>query len=218
MKEITIKENSVQKLAIEIESKTPKKIPKYMRGDIIAFFIVPLIFMILVFITSVVLLSWQTVQPIESGIMANTVGFNAINSTFPNQHPIQAWLGIGNQLYSFDYYLPFIFYMLMMAIIFSTVLLQPDPISWLVGVFYLPVIYYVSAYISNMAHAIFTQTIIAGGVSHLPYSIQILANLATITFLFSILYVIAIAIRMWFYPQQHGGQQTESVRQQASLR
>ena len=175
--------------------------------------------MILVFVTSVVIVTYATSISVLNTTMA---GFGitpgASCATIKNCSAIPAH--IGNNIYQFDYFLPFIFYMVMMAIIFSTVLLQPDPLGWLVGVFYLPIIYFVSAYISNIAHTIFTQSVIAAGVSHLPLSIQILANLPNITFLFALLYVIALAIRIWFYPQHggSGGVLESGASQQASLR
>ena len=165
-----------------------------MRADALAFFFVPLIFLALVFVTAVVILAWQTTAP----ILNSTENQFHVNATYRNI-PIS----IGGNLYSFDAFLPFIFYMIMIAIIFSAVLLDPDPLSWLVGIVYMPIIYYVSAFISNDAHAIFVQPILTNGIVRLPQSLAILANLPTITAIFGLLYLIALAARVWtFKPGQ----------------
>jgi hypothetical protein len=148
----------------------------------------------LTFITSGLIVAFDQAAP----ILNQTANAFHENSTYQNI-PIN----LGHNLYNFNTYLPLIFYFVMMAIIFSTVLINSDPLSWLVGVIYIPFIYFVSVYISNAAHTLLTTPAIAGGVAHLPAPLVILANLPTVTFLFGLLYIVALALRIWFFPTNY---------------
>jgi hypothetical protein len=173
-------------------------VPQNFKGDFLAFFVVPIIFLALTFITAVMIMSSQMVEPILNRTM-QSMGVSAANQQIP--------ANIFSNLNNFNTYLPIIFFFVMMGVIFSTVLLSTNPLEWLVGVIYAPLIYYLSAYVSNMAKTMLTTQVtlagnvtLAGAIAKLPLPVQILANLPTITFLFALLYIVALALRIWFYP------------------
>ena len=93
-----------------------------MRGDFPFFAILPIIMLAITFITSVLFMAWQQVTPVINASM------NQVNA--PQQYH-QAYMSVGNNLYTFDMYLAFIFFALLLASIASTVFLSSNPIAWL---------------------------------------------------------------------------------------
>lgn len=166
-----------------------------MKGDVTAFAIVAIVFLFLTLATAGVFEAYQQTEV----ILVNTMtGFGVPAA----QQQVQQ--NLGGNLYQFDTYLSLVFYFVMLAIIFSTVFLNPDPLSWLVGIIFLPINYYISAWISNIARSVLTQAVLQNGVSYLLQSITILANLQTITFLFGLMYLVALAVRIWAFSPVSG--------------
>lgn len=167
-----------------------------MRGDFPAFAIIPIVFLVLFVVTAILLIGWQQVTPIINASM------NSVNA--PAQYH-NAYMNVGNNLYSFDTYLVMIFFFVELATLLSTVLLDVNPISWLVGILLLPFVYYIAAWESNIARAVALQPVLAAGVSHLPLSQLTLAHLDLITILFAAMYVVLLGVRLYFYSPSTGG-------------
>ena len=163
---------------------------KTMRGDFPFFFFAPVVFMALMIVTAVLFIAWQTTLPV-------------LNQTAANLNVPQSYKAIpaqiGNNLYSFDTYLVIIFFFAMLGSIMSTVLLNADLTSWIVGVILLPFVFYISAFITNIARTALTLPILAQEGSHLKLSLYIMANMQTIVIAFAVFYVVAIAVRLYFY-------------------
>ena len=161
-----------------------------MRGDFPFFFYAPVIFMALMLVTAVMFIAWQTTLPI---LNQTASGLNVPQ----NYKVIPAQ--IGSNMYSFDTYLVIIFFFAMLGSILSTVLLNTDLTSWIVGVILLPFVFYVSSFITNIARVALTMPIIAQEGNHLKLSLHVMANMQTIVIAFAVFYVVAIAVRLYFY-------------------
>lgn len=168
-----------------------------MRGDFPFFAILPIIMLAITFITSVLFMAWQQVTPVINASM------NQVNA--PQQYH-QAYMSVGNNLYTFDMYLAFIFFALLLASIASTVFLSSNPIAWMVGIVLLPFTYFIAAEESNVARSILMNSAIKSGVVHLSFMQVIFANLDLIVIIFAAIYVIMLGIRMYFFnPAGSGG-------------
>lgn len=162
-----------------------------MRGDFPFFFYAPVIFLVLIIVTSVIFIAWQTTLPILNTTANSIPNMPASYVAIPNQ--------LGDTLYAFNTYLVVVFFFAMLGSIISTVLLNTDLTSWIVGVILLPFVYYISAFITNIGRVALTQPILAPGVAHLKLPLEVMANMQTIIIAFAIFYVVAIAVRLYFY-------------------
>ena len=164
---------------------------RYVKADLPAFSVIPIVMLAVTVVTAVLLQGWA---------LAATV-LNQTAATIPNfpSSYTNTYINVGNNLNSFNIYLPLIFFALLLGTIMSMIFLPVNPLNWIVGVIFLPFIYYIGAWLSNVALLVFTQSAIAKGIGLLPYMQFIYANLQTIVFFFAVIYVIGLAIRVFFF-------------------
>lgn len=161
-----------------------------MKGDFAGFAIVPVVFLIVVVVTAIMIQAYQQITPIINASLSNVNAPASYYTTYTN---------IGNNLYSFNIYLPTVFMFVMMGALVSLLFISPNPISWLVGVVVLPFAYYISLWESNIAKQVLEQPILAQGMAHLGLPQQIFANLDIIIAGFAFVYIILLAIRLYFH-------------------
>jgi hypothetical protein len=173
---------------------------KSVKADFPAFISIPATFIVLALVLVVLIKAWNLSTPLlnttakQIGLPLNgtaIAGVKGLNES--------AYLQIGNQLYNFDFYLPLIFYFAMLSIAIATLLKSPNPIAWMLGILFAPFIYWITSYESNIAYAIFTQHILQTQVGAIPTIVGIMAQLNNITIFFYILYILGMAIRVYFY-------------------
>lgn len=165
-----------------------------------SFITIPILFVVIVAVMAVLFIAWQTAQPTlshlatQSGVPLNGTGISGVAGI--NQ---TTYLNVGNNLYSFDFYVVLIFYIAMLSISLATLVLGGSPIAWLIAVLFAPFVYWTSAYISNIAYTIFSQAVLTNSLNYLPSSIAVMAQLQNITILFYVIYIIALSVRLIFY-------------------
>lgn len=182
-----------------------------MKGDLPSYIILPFQWVAVVFVLAVLILAWTQAQPTLSSTAATfglpltgtaVAGIPGLNQT--------TYLNVGNQLYSFDPYLAFIFFFLLIAVALSTLFLSPNPIGWYIGILFAPFLFWISSYVSNFAYEMFTQPALATVLPYLKDTITIMAQLPVIVFLFYIIYLIGLSVRVMFYnPQQSNSTNAE---------
>jgi hypothetical protein len=206
------KTNIIQRLA----QKIPGGIKK---ADLASFFVMPLLFIVLVFVLAVLILAWQKSQPILS-TTANAFGLPVTGSAIHYQNGSAVfgvnqttYLNIGSLLYSWDLYLPIIFFFVLLSISLSTLLLAPNPISWMVSILIAPFVYYINVHYGNFAYQIFTQAVLQNATAKLPQSITVMSQLSTITAIFIFLWIICLGVRIFFYSPAQSRQASQELQQ-----
>lgn len=153
--------------------------------------IIPVIFLILTVVTSIIIMGWNLVTPII------TAGLHNVNA--PSSY-ITDYTNVGNNLITIgNVYLPLVFFFAMLGTILSTLFLPVNPLNWLIGLILLPFTYYIIAWIDNIARMVLTFPVLASGVNQMPLTLQVWANMDKIVILFAIIYVVALGIRIYFY-------------------
>lgn len=163
---------------------------KLQNGDFAATVVVSVIFLFLTFVTAVFIQADALAIP----LINSTLQHYGANSTY--QHiPAQ----LASNLNSFNYYLPLILFAVLLGSILSTILLSVDPLAILASIIFIPFTFFIAIYISNFAHGILGNAAIAQGVAKLSLPILIMADLPTIMIAFAFLYIITLAIRIFFF-------------------
>ena len=173
------------------------QIHRSFKGDLPGFMLLPMLMIVLIFITAVVITASVQAQQ----FMGNEfTAFNIHNSTSPlAASMLAAYANLNGILPQFNYYLLFIFFTVFIASSLSTLFLNANPLNWLVAAFtYIP-IYYISLFISNISHVLLSSPLIASGVAALPADIYFAAYLPVIVGIFAGIYIFLLALRVIFF-------------------
>ena len=184
-----------------------REMHRNMRADIATYIVTPILFVAVVAVLAVLLLAWAQAVPILTQV-SNSLGLQPTGTSGTGIAGLNqtTYLQVGNQLYNFDVYIAFIFYFLLIATCLSTLFLNPNPISWYVCILFSPFVYWIGSYVSNWAYKIFTMPIFATVTPFMGNVIFIMAQLQDITIIFFFMYIVCMAVRIYFYnpatPQQ----------------
>ncbi len=164
--------------------------------------ILPLIMVALIFITAIVIVGSQDSQTFMSTEFKQ---FNITNQTSPlAARMLASYNNLNGILPQFNYYLLFIFIAVFIATDLSTIFLNANPLNWLIAAFaYIP-IYYISLFVSNIAHTLLSNPLIASGVAKLPADIYFAAYLPIVVGIFAGLYILLLALRVIFFNPSGG--------------
>ena len=189
-----------------------REMHRNMKLDFATFIVTPIMWIAVVFVFAVLILAWQQAQPVLSQT-ANTFGLPLTGTAVPGITGLNqtTYLQVGNQLSNFDVYLSFIFYFLMIATAISTLFLSPNPIAWYIGILFSPFIYWIGSYVSNFAYTIFTQPALLAARPVMTNVIYIMAQLQDITILFFFVYLICLAVRVYFYNPAKSNQASDDL-------
>ena len=170
---------------------------KTMKGDLPGFMLLPLIMVVLIFVTAVVITANVQVQKFMNN---EFTAFNITSSTSPlAASMLTAYANLNGILPQFNYYLLFIFFTVFIASSLSTIFLNANPLNWLIAAFaYIP-IYYISLFVSNISHVLLSSPLIASGVAVLPADIYFAAYLPLIIGIFAGIYIFLLALRVIFF-------------------
>jgi hypothetical protein len=174
-----------------------------LKGDLPGFMILPIVMVILIFVTAAVLVLSQNAQALMSKEFQH---FNITNQTSPlAAQMLGAYNNLNGILPQFNYYLLFIFIAVFIASALSTIFLNANPLNWLIAAFaYIP-IYYISLFVSNIAHDLLGNPLIASGVAKLPADVYFAAYLPLVVGIFAGLYILLLALRVIFFNPSGGG-------------
>ena len=156
-----------------------------MKGSIFDFFfavllIIPGIITLMAFLTAT-----QQVNP----VILNITGGSGTQAG-------QAYLGIIAILYDFDYVIFFVFIALAASALILAGYLNSDPRNYAVGFLVLIILTFISFYLSNALHAVMAQPTFAYAAAHMPYSLNLIANLPLYMGLFLFIYLVMVLLKL----------------------
>lgn len=131
-------------------------------------------------------------------VYSTNMFLSTVNSTGlapTNSLPYHAGAAVASNFYAFNTYIPFIFFGFNIIAILLASYLRPNPMNIAVGVILIIFMPIISAVLSNATRTIFLAPLLLPIANEFPAILNIASQYPLYTFIFSLIYIIILAIR-----------------------